>query len=279
MLLRYSTVTGVKTSDLTNYHPTPTHPTPPHPTQGSTADLYHIMIYMFLSPGNVDCSVNGVPTCPENVILGDAPFQAFVQVVLVLTCLVCVPWMLFIKPRVLNRRHLASLRAGGADGEGPSSGGGGGGHRHHPSAGAGDGDALLPDGAPSSSAPEHAHGGAAAAAAAAGGRSIAPAAAAAAGGGHGHGHGEFDYGEVIVHQMIHTIEFVLGAISNTASYLRLWALSLAHAQLSAVFYDKIFMAGVASRSPLGLTVAFFIWASATMGVLMIMETCVRGGVG
>jgi len=89
-----------------------------------------------------------------------------------------------------------------------------------------------------------------------------------------HGHGEeFDFGEEMVHQMIHTIEYVLGCISNTASYLRLWALSLAHAQLSEVFWEKtVVEIGLESASPLMLFVTVTAWSCFTFGVLMGMES-------
>lgn len=82
----------------------------------------------------------------------------------------------------------------------------------------------------------------------------------------------FDFGEVFVHQMIHTIEFVLGAISNTASYLRLWALSLAHAELSNVFLEKLMYGSIATGNPIAMMVGFFLWIAATIGVLMFMES-------
>merc|ERR1711904_340806 len=86
------------------------------------------------------------------------------------------------------------------------------------------------------------------------------------------GHEEFDFQETFVHQMIHTIEFVLGAISNTASYLRLWALSLAHSQLSDVFYNLVLMSSVQMKSTTAIFVGVFVWAMATFALLMIMET-------
>jgi len=93
---------------------------------------------------------------------------------------------------------------------------------------------------------------------------------------------EFETSEVVIHQVLETIEFVLGSISHTASYLRLWALSLAHSELATVFWDKIFFQtidiGAASATPnVAVTgilafVGFSGWFGATLGVLLFMET-------
>ena len=48
---------------------------------------------------------------------------------------------------------------------------------------------------------------------------------------------EKNFSDILVAVLIETIEFALGTVSNTASYLRLWALSLAHSQLSDVFFN------------------------------------------
>jgi len=70
-------------------------------------------------------------------------------------------------------------------------------------------------------------------------------------------HAEHSFGEIFVHQAIETIEFVLGAISNTASYLRLWALSLAHAQLARVFFQKSLLGSIQSGDILWVSYKFF----------------------
>ena len=57
--------------------------------------------------------------------------------------------------------------------------------------------------------------------------------------------------DLAVNQIIETIEYVLGTVSHTESYLRLWALSLAHAQLAKVFFDITLLCFIQSGSILG----------------------------
>lgn len=174
---------------------------------GSQADLYHVMIYMFLSPTD-DLGDN-------QLFIG----QRYLQLVLLLLALVAIPWMLFPKPLLLKKQHE---------------------ERHR-------GQSYSPLHNMDDSVELESHS-------------------------DSHGHGDFEFSEVFVHQVIHTIEFVLGAVSNTASYLRLWALSLAHSELSSVFYEKVLLLAWGFNNVIILVIGIIVFIFATVGVLLVMET-------
>jgi len=71
--------------------------------------------------------------------------------------------------------------------------------------------------------------------------------------------------------MIETIEYTLGTISNTASYLRLWALSLAHGQLAKVFFDYTLAGGLKGQSIPMIFIGYYVFIGTTFGVLMLMD--------
>lgn len=188
-------------------------------------------------PPNLITTLINIALKPGSVDEPMFPGQASLQTIILLVAFICVPWLLLVKPLYLRYTHKpppVDLHGHGA--ENPL---------------------LGPDAEELGHANPHG----------------SATAGHDSGGGHGdHGHGgEFNFGEIAIHQAIETIEFVLGMVSNTASYLRLWALSLAHTELATVFWEKAMLSMINTGNPVLIFMGYAVFAAVTFAVLLAMD--------
>jgi len=169
-----------------------------HWSGGDPPSLLNMLINMFLSPGSVD----------KDEILYSG--QAVVQTILLLLAVVCIPWLLLVKPFALKMKHKN------------------------------DKPLEITEDIEEQYMPK-----------------------------------EFNFGEEFINRAVGTIEYCLSGISHTASYLRLWALSLAHGQLSEVLWNMLLDMAFNMESMVIRTIAIFLifaaWFTLTICILLFME--------
>lgn len=201
----------------------------------SPPGLLNMLIYMFLQPGTINEG--------EQLYRG----QKQVQVILLLIAVICVPILLLLKPLYLRYEN-NKARAMGYRGIGETS--------RLSALDGDDEDGQAMNGGRNSMGSDN------------------EANAMITEDVGNSEHEEFEFSEVMIHQTIHTIEFCLNCVSHTASYLRLWALSLAHQQLSVVLWNMTIGIAFGFQGVLGVfmvVVFFYVWFFLTLAILCVME--------